>query len=124
MNDVVELDECRDEISGGRYPPRARAGKSNSGGGGGMDDVLKRLGAVEETVSETRSHVSGIVAVLPHLATKADVSEVRVEIASVRIEVAAVRVEVAELGSRLIKWLVATGITTAGLAVTAMKFFR
>ena len=80
-----------------------------------MDDVLKRLGAVEATVSEIRTQVSAITAVLPHMATKADV-------AGVRVEIAAVRVEVAELGTKLIRWLIATGIATAGLVVTAMKF--
>ena len=64
LNEVVELDECRDEVSGGRYPPRMRGAKSNSGGGG-MDEVLKRLGAVESTVSEIRTQVSGISAVMP-----------------------------------------------------------
>jgi hypothetical protein len=172
MNAMVELDECRDEISGGRYPPRVRTGKSNSGGGGGMDDVLRRLGVVEETVLEIRTQVSSISATLPHLATKDDLhavkddvsdlrtevraiaailphlatkDDVRVEISAVRVEVAedrtqvagiaaviphlatkadlaAVRVEVVELGEKLIKWLIATGIATAGLVVTAMKF--
>jgi hypothetical protein len=161
MNEVVELDECRDEIGGGRYPPRSRAGKSNSGGGDGMDDVLKRLGAVETAVSETKVQVGAIAATLPHLATKDDVRAVRVEVAEVRTEVraiaaviphlatkadlkdvkteigaiaaaiphlatkadlGAVRAEIAELGTKLISWLVATGIATAGLVVTAMKF--
>ena len=72
-----------------------------------MDDVLKRLGAVESTVSEIRSQVSAIAAILPHLATKDDVT--------------AVRVEVAELGTTLIRWLIATGIASAGLVVTIEK---
>jgi hypothetical protein len=141
MNAMVELDECRDEISGGRYPPRLHVGKSNGGGGGDMDEVLKRLGAVETAVSETKVQVDAIAATLPHLATKDDVTAVRVEISGVRVEVAevrtqvagiaavmphlatkadltAVRVEVAEFGTKLIKWLIATGIATAGLVVT------
>ena len=109
------------------------------------DDVSKRFGAVETAVSETKVQVSAIVATLPHLATKDDVRAVRVEISDVRVEVAevrtevraiaaviphlatkadlgAVRAEVSELGTKLISWLVATGIATAGLVVTAMKF--
>jgi hypothetical protein len=142
MNAVVEYDECRDEVSGGRYPSRVRVGKSSDGGGGDMDEVLKRLGAVETAVSETKAQVA---ATLPHLATRDDVRAVRVEISDVRVEVAevrtevraiaaviphlatkadlgAVRAEIAELGTKLISWLVATGIATAGLVVTAMKF--
>jgi len=109
MSAVAERDDCSDEVRGEKYPSHLRVGKSN-GRDGGMDDVLKRLGAVESTVSEIRSQVSTIVAVIPHLATKADL--------------AAVRVEVAELGTKLIKWLIATGIATAGLVVTGMKFFH
>ena len=40
-----------------------------------MDDVLKRLGLVESSVSEIRTQVTGIAAVLPHLATKSDLTE-------------------------------------------------
>ncbi len=64
MNAVVEFDECREEIGGGKYPPRSHVGKSNSGGGGGMDDVLRRLGAVEETVLEIRTQVTITTGVL------------------------------------------------------------
>jgi hypothetical protein len=136
MNAMVELDECRDEV---RFPSRVRVGNSNGGGGGDMDELLKRLGAVETAVSETKVQVA---ATLPHLATKDDVrveiSAVRVEVAEVKAQVAgiaaviphlatkadlgAVRAEIAELGTKLISWLVATGIATAGLVVTAMKF--
>ena len=107
-----------------------------------MDEVLKRLGAVETAVSEIKVQVGAIAATLPHLATKDDVrveiSAVRVEVAEVKAQVAgiaavmphlvtkadlgAVKAEVSELGSKLISWLVATGIATAGLVITAMKF--
>jgi hypothetical protein len=52
-------------------------------------------------VSDIRSHVSAIAAVQPHLATKADV---------------------AELGTKIIKWLIATGMAMTGLIITAVKF--
>lgn len=106
------------------------------------DDVLKRLGAVESAELETKVQVGAIAATLPHLATKDDVrveiSAVRVEVSEVKAQVAgiaavlphlatkadlgALRAEVADLGTKLISWLVATGIATAGLVVTAMKF--
>jgi hypothetical protein len=106
------------------------------------DDVSKRFGAVETAVSETKLQVGAIAATLPHLATKDDVrveiSAVRVEVAEVKAQVAAiaavmphlatkadlgaVKAEVADLATKLISWLVATGIATAGLVVTAMKF--
>jgi hypothetical protein len=102
MNAMAELDECRDEISGERYPPRVRVGKSNSGGGG-MDDILKRLGAVEATVSEIRTQVGAIAAILPHLATKSDVNAIE---------------------NATIKWTIATIIATAGLTIAIARFIH
>jgi hypothetical protein len=141
MNEVVELDECRDEISGERYPSRLRIGKSNSSGGG-MDDILKRLGAVESTVSEIRSQVSGISAILPHLATKADVTAVRVEVSELRTEVGGiaavmphlatkadlntaiggVRADIRASETAIVKWIIGIIIAAAGLAFTIGKY--
>ena len=69
-------------------------------GGGNVDDILERLGRVESTVSEIREQVSGIAATISHLATKADVNAIEV---------------------RLIRWMIATVLTTAGLVLTFAK---
>ena len=61
-----------------------------------MDEVLKRLGAVETAVSEIKVQVGAIAATLPHLATKDDV---RVEISAVRVEVAEVKAQVAGIAA-------------------------
>ena len=97
MSAAVERDEYRDELCGGKYPPLLRAEVSEGGGSGMEDDILKRLGVVESSVSEIRTQVGGITATLPHLATKADLSR---EIGGVRAEINSLRVElVAEIGS-------------------------
>ena len=80
-----------------------------------MDDILKRLGSVETNVAEIRVDVAAIKAVLPHLATKADLSDVRGEVNSVRGEIHA-------LEARLIKWIIGTVTATAGLAFAIAKF--
>ena len=49
-------------------------------GGGDVDDVLERLGSVESHVSELRSQVSGLLAVIPYLATKADIGNLKAAI--------------------------------------------
>jgi len=120
MNEVVELDECRDEISGGRYPPRVRAAKSNNGGGG-MDDVLKRLGAVESIVLEIRTQVG---AILPHLATKTEVSDLRTEVRGIAaiLPHLATKADVNAIENATIKWTIATIIATAGLTIAIVKF--
>ena len=55
-------------------------------GGGHVEDVLKRLGNVETDVSELKLQVREIVATIPHLATKADVLDVRSAVAGLRAE--------------------------------------
>ena len=73
----------------------------SGGGGGDVEDILKRLGNVETHVSELRSQVSAISAIMPHLATKADLGAVE---------------------TAIIKWIVATVLASAALAFTIAKF--
>lgn len=84
-----------------------------------MEDILKRLGAVETNVSELKSQVSGILAILPHLATKADVADVGTDVAQLKGEMWAA---ISGLETRIIKWIVATLLTSTGLAFTIAKF--
>jgi hypothetical protein len=86
------------------YSPRNTVSNSSAGsgsGGGDVEDILKRLGNVETHVSELRSQVSAILAIIPHLATKADVAAVEAVI---------------------IKWIVATMLASAALTFTIAKF--
>ena len=80
-----------------------------------MEDILKRLGNVETHVSELRSQVSAILAIIPHLATKADVADVRTAVGQVKADVAAVE-------TAIVKWIVATVLASAALAFTIAKF--
>ncbi len=98
---------------GGRVIPARRSGdlssaRGSGNGGGNVEDILKRMVNVETTVSELKSQVSSILAVVPHLATKADVMDVRAYVATVE--------------TTIIKWIVATTLATGGLAFTIAKF--
>ena len=100
------------------YGARSTVSNSSVGsgsGGGDVEDILKRLGNVETDVSELRSQVSAILAVIPHLATKADVADVRAAVGQVKADVAAVE-------TAIIKWIVATVLASAALAFTIAKF--
>jgi len=68
-----------------------------------MDDVLKRLSSFENSVSDIRAQVSGLIATAAHLATKTDVSQVE---------------------SSLIKWLVGTLLAEAVLTFTIARFVK
>ena len=80
-----------------------------------MEDILRRLGNVETHVSELRSQVSAILAIIPHLATKADVADVRTAVGQLEADIAAAE-------TAIIKWIVATVLTSAALAFTIAKF--
>jgi hypothetical protein len=100
------------------YSPRNTVSNSSvgsGGGGGNVEDILKRLGNVETLVSELRSQASAVLAIIPHLATKADVADVRTAVGQVKVDVAAVE-------TAIIKWIVATVLASAALAFTIAKF--
>jgi hypothetical protein len=100
------------------YSSRSTVSNSSVGsgsGGGDVEDILKRLGNVETHVSELRSQVSAILAIIPHLATKADVADVSAAVGQVKADVAAVE-------TAIVKWIVATVLASAALAFTIAKF--
>lgn len=80
-----------------------------------MDDILRRLSVVETSVAEIRADVSAIKAILPHLASKADVADMKADIAAVRGDIHA-------LETRIIKWIIGTVMTSAALAFAIAKF--
>jgi hypothetical protein len=77
-----------------------------------VEDILRRLGNLETLVSELRSQVSAILAIIPHLATKADLADA----------VGGLRADVSAAETAIIKWIVATTLTSAALAFTIAKF--
>ena len=101
MAAVLEFDECQGEINSGSSPHTGRP--MSNDGGSGMEDVLKRLGALEVQVGV-------VVATISHLATKADLNQLRAEIGC--------------LETKMIKWIIATVISAAGLAFTIAKLIH
>lgn len=118
-------------------------------GGGGVDELLKRLGNVETYVSELRSQVAAILATIPHLATKADpkdgitevktmiadtrtmigdtktmIADNRTMIADNRTMIADVKTQVASMEATIIKWIVATVVATATVAFGLAKYLH
>ena len=93
------------------YSPRGTVSNSSVGsgsGGGDVEDILRRLGNVETDLSEVRSQVSAILAIIPHLATKTDVADLKADMAAME--------------TAIIKWIIATVLATAALAFTIAKF--
>ena len=97
-----------------------------------MEDILRRLGNVEASVGDLRTQVGAIAAAIPGLATAESVSRIEAVLphlataASVsRIEAAlphfATKADLSTMESSLIKWIVATGLTSTGLA-TSLAF--
>lgn len=79
------------------------------------EDILRRLGTLEKDVSEVKVQIGSINAQLPHLATKADVSDVRASVSDLRAYVN-------EVKTSIIQWVVGTTIAAAALAFAIAKF--
>jgi hypothetical protein len=94
-----------------------RAASLVTGGndGGNVDDILKRLTALETSYAAIRADLSAVVAVLPHLATKADFCSTKADIGGLRAEINA-------LETAMIKWIIGTVISTGALAFAIAKF--
>jgi hypothetical protein len=96
-------------------PPSAAVEVGPGSGGGDMEDVLRRLGALEKDVSEIKIDCAGIAAQLPYMAAKADVM-------AIKADVMAIRGEVSDAKTSIIQWVVATTIAVAALAFAIAKF--
>ena len=118
------------DIRSDRQPPGQPMGIGTSSGGGGMDDdILRRLGTLEKDMSDVKVQIGSIAAQLPHLATKADVSDVRTSISDVKTSVSDVRTSVSDLRAfvnevktSIVQWVVGTTIAVATLAFAIAKF--
>lgn len=90
-----------------------------------MEDILKRLGAVESAVSEIKAQLASIASiissVMPHLATKADVNELKAEL---KADISELRAEVHAREASLLRWLIGTLIASVALACTIAKVVR
>lgn len=144
MSQAIQLDNYIDETRSDSYPSRAVARKSG-GSGGDMDDVLKRLGAVEASLSACRVQVGGIAAGISYLATKDEIREIRGDIngiaaniphlaskselsavvatiphlatsADLKAGIGSLRAGISAMETRIIKWMIATALTSVGLA--------
>ncbi len=77
------------------------------------------LGIVETAVAEIR-------AVLPHLATRADLNALKTElkdgIHAARAETQSARADMHAMETRMIRWMIATAISTGALAFSVAKF--
>lgn len=115
----------------GGLPPGTPGGVGAGSGGGDMDDVLRRLGSLENDVSAIKTDVAGIVSLLPHMATKADVMAIKAEVAGIvtvlphlatKADVMATKADVSDAKTSIIQWIVGTMIAVAALAFTIAKF--
>jgi hypothetical protein len=115
----------------GGSQPSTSIGVGAGSGGGDMDDVLRRLGSLEKDVSAIKTDVAGIVALLPHMATKADVMAIKADVMATKADIAgmmnllpdmATKADVADSKTSIIQWMVGTMIAVAALAFTIAKF--
>ena len=96
-----------------------------------MDDVLRRLGIVESLCAETREDVSASKGTFGHLATKADLNDLKADVNAInatlphlatKAEINEVRADINALEAKIIRWIVGTTIAVASVAFTIAKF--
>jgi hypothetical protein len=122
-------------INSDHFRGKAAASQGTGGkGGGNMDDILRRLSVVESSVAVIRADVSAINAVLPHLATKSDLSAVEGSLAakicslegSLTAKICSLEgsltAKLNALETSIIKWIIGTVIASATLAFAIAKF--
>jgi hypothetical protein len=105
-----------------------------------MDDVMKRLGVLERDMSDLKVQVGSIAAQLPHLATKAEIGDLKAmtsaeigglramtsaEIGGLRAttsaEIGDLRAAISEAKTSIVQWVVGTTIAAAGIAFAIAK---
>jgi hypothetical protein len=120
---------------------RSTSGGIGAGsGGGGVDDVMKRLGVLERDMSDLKVQVGTIAAQLPHLATKAEIGDLKAmtstqigdlramtstQIGDLRAMTSAqigdLRAAISEAKTSIVQWVVGTTIAAAGMAFAIAK---
>jgi predicted nucleic acid-binding Zn-ribbon protein len=104
-----------------------------------VDQILKRLDGVEADisvlkadVSELKFNVREIFTAIANLVTKKELSDLKGELkgeikdlrGELKGEIKDLRTEMASMEAKIIKWIIATGLATAGLAFAAAKFIH
>lgn len=129
------------------FRSRAAASHGNGGSAGGsVDETQRRLTAIETTQAETKVVLQGLVAgldkvnsvlekivgrlcaieaVLPHLATKADLNRVegdlKKEVSHVEGEL---RTEIAKSHAATIKWVIGTALAALAAAYAFVRIVK
>jgi hypothetical protein len=128
----VSLGEFRSAYAAGKGSANTRVDaqrvvRTGGGGGGYVDDILKRLGFVESAVSDIQAQVSGLTATVQHLATKEDVGSLSgltatVQHLATKAEVNSLKADLYKLETSIVKWIIGTVLTSAALAFAIAKF--
>jgi uncharacterized protein YoxC len=106
----------------------AASHRTGGRGGGGVDEIPRRLTAVESTVEGVRKEtsiiladVSAIKAQVPHLSTKADLLATK---ADLQEGIAQLRTEFHAFQTRLIQWQIGTGLAVIAAFFAFIKLIR
>jgi hypothetical protein len=94
-----------------------------------VDDVMKRLGVLERDMSELKVQVGTIAAQLPHLATKAEIGDLKAMTsaqigdlkAMTNAQIGDLKAAISEAQTSIVQWVVGTTIAAAGIAFAIAK---
>lgn len=83
-----------------------------------MDEVMKRLGVLERDMSDLKVQVGSIASQLPHLATKAEIGDLK---AMTSAEIGDLKAAISDAKTSIVQWVVGTTIAAAGIAFAVAK---
>jgi hypothetical protein len=89
---------------------------SSGSGGGNVEDILKRLGKVEESVGDLKTQVGVIAAAMPLLATAASVADVKLTTAA---SIAELKTEVRAMAATMPHLATAASVADVKLTTAA-----
>ena len=76
-----------------------------------MNDISKQLGAIEKAIIEMRTKLDRVEAVLPHLATKAELASLQTVLPHLTT-----KAELEAMRTDLIKWIVGAALSSVAAA--------
>jgi hypothetical protein len=98
-----------------------------------MDDVLRRLDVVESQLAKTREDVSAIKAAVEHLATKADLGDLKAHVYTInatlphlvsRVNINGARSDIGAFETRLFCWTVGTMVAALTVEFAIAKLLH
>jgi hypothetical protein len=87
-----------------------------------MGDIVARVARLETTTSEMRADIAALKASAGHFPIKGDIGDVKAALGGLKDDIGELKALIASTKTRVIRWVVGTGVAGAALAFIAGRF--